>query len=629
MYILKHVVDDRAARVFPDFRVPAVSLAIALLLIPAALRADEPARVSRDLLALVPPDSGIVLTVDDLRGQVRALLSSRLAGEFQKLPFVKAWFDSEKYEQLENARDQMEGVLQIPLTEIRDQILGDGIVLAVHLPTDGPIDPQRARGILVVKAHDPALLRKLIEGINNIQKGNGEVTALLERKWRETAYVVREFAAGSGRPAEAYVAFPDGTFALSNSEDLVRKAIDRKTGNSGRNPDAGAGSAVMARFQALDRRLPGRALARLFIDAHVVQNLLRNSPDSESPGRKLFERYVGAMESAGAALVVSDGRIAIQTAEVFDSGKFRDLLGEHADQAARAPWAPQLDRLPATALAAGSLQVDFAGLYRFLVRLVPESDQPRLVSFETVLRGVLLGQDLRSRILPGLGPRVMAFVDAPAHWDAKPEPGAAGPAQWPFPTVLAVELMSQADGPPTVAAALENGLETGLALLTLDEKHAHGKARIVSRTVAGVTIKALDPPLPVAFAVDHKGHRLIVGNSADALEHYLQAGSDDSAGARFRRLRELAYPDADSYLCLDLATVAGTIAAHRNALAESIAAREGRSREDVERDLDQVIALGKLFDAAFLTNRIDAASATISHGIGLVARQRGAEAAQP
>jgi hypothetical protein len=611
-------------RVNREFRRPYLAIAL-LLAIPAATRAEEPGRVSRELLKLVPPDSGIVLTVDDLRGQVHTLLSSRLAGEFQKLPFVKAWFDSEKYEQLQNARDQIEGVLQISLTEVRDQILGDGVVLAVHLPTDGPIDPQRARGILVVKARDPALLRKLIDGINNIQKNNGEVSDLVDHKWRETSYVVREFAAGSGRPPEAYIAFPDGTFALSNSEALVRETIDRKTGKDGGNAAPAADNPVATRFLALERRLPDRALARLFIDAHVVQNVLRNHQEADSPGRKLFERYIGAMESAGAALVLNEGRVAIQTAEVFDAGKFRELLGDHAGVAARAPSAAELDRLPATALAAGTLQLDCAALYQSLVRLVPAADQPRLASFEKVLTGILLGQDLRSRILPGLGPRALAFVDAPAQGEAKPVPGTGGPAQWPFPTVLAIELGSQADGSPTVAAALENGLETGLALLTLDEKHAHGKARIVSRTVAGVTIKSLEPPIPVAYAVDHKGHRLIVGNSAEVVERYLQAGADASAAARFRRLRDTASPDAQAYLCVDLAALEAAITAHRDAFVQSIASRDGRARDDVSRDLDQVIALGKLFDAAYLTNRLDANSATNCQSIGLLVRPRPAE----
>ena len=128
-------------------------LGLELILLATAARAVEPVSPARELQKLIPPDASVVLTVEDLRGQVRELLASRLAAEFPKLPTVKAWFDSEKYEQLETARDQIEGVLQAKLTEIRDQIVGDAVVLALRLPPDSPFDPSQARGILALKSH--------------------------------------------------------------------------------------------------------------------------------------------------------------------------------------------------------------------------------------------------------------------------------------------------------------------------------------------------------------------------------------------------------------------------------------------------------------------------------------------
>jgi hypothetical protein len=59
---------------------------------------------------------------------------------------------------------------------------------------------------------------------------------------------------------------------------------------------------------------------------------------------------------------------------------------------------------------------------------------------------------------------------------------------------------------------------------------------------------------------------------------------------------------------------------HRDRLTKIIATKENRSAEEVSRDLDQVIALARLFDAAFVTRRVDAASATIHHSLGVLAR---------
>jgi hypothetical protein len=592
-------------------------------------RAEELRRATRDLVNLVPPDSGVVLTVDDLRGEVRELLSSRLADEFRKLPIVKAWLDSEKYEQLENARDQIEGVLQASLAEIRDQILGDGVVVALHLPLDTPVDPQRARGILLFKAGDRALLKRLIDVINTTQKGNGELAAVADREWHQSPYFVREFAARTGRPAEVYASFPDGTFAYSNSESLIHEVIDRKSGKVAGTPAGGSSLGSSASFQALDRRLPERAFLRLFVNPRMVESLLRSGSQTRSPGHELIERYVGAMESAGAALVVRDDRIAIHTAEVLDNRKFHDLLGRVGGGPARS--AIQLGRLPGTTLAVVCLDVDFADLYESLVRMVPEADRMRVANVETILRGILLGQDVRSRILPALGPRVLAYVEAPQTWDAKAEASGSPAARWPFPTVFALELRGESGGGtpgngsgparPSISAALENALDTLLAVTTLDEKRARGRSRIVSREVAGVAVKSLDPPLPVVFGVDHKGHRLVVGNSANAVSRYLEPGSDTAAGARFQRLHDLAFPEAQSFMCVDLAAVESMIAQHREGLAQSIAAGQARSREEVASDLDRVIDLSKLFDAAYLTNRIDDSSATVYHSIGLLARR--------
>jgi len=614
-------------------------LGLELILLATAARAGEPVSPARELQKLIPPDASVVLTVEDLRGQVRELLASRLAAEFPKLPTVKAWFDSEKYEQLETARDQVEGVLQAKLTEIRDQILGDAVVLALRLPPDSPFDPNQARGILALKAANPALLKRLIELINTTQKQNGELAAVVERKRGEIAYFVREFPAGSDHLPEAYVTFPDGIFAISNFGGLIADLIDRKTGKTNDGAHAPASLADLPRFQMLDHKLPARALARLYIDPRLAESLLKNSPRPRSPGEALIERYVGALESAGAALVVGEGHLALHTAEVFEPRKFREVTGSAT--ARSTSTAPRIDHVPATTLAVGSLRVDFAALYRFFLQTVPEPEQPHLANAESALKGVFLGLDPRTRILPGLGPRILAFADAPADWEAGRKLGPAPVRNWPFPSVIALELQADPDRnlssslearQPTVADALDNALNTLLALVTFNSKFAEARSRIITHEISGVTVKTLDPPVPFAYTVDRCGHRLVLGNSAGAVDRYLACGSDPTAGARFRRLQARAFPEAHSFLCLDLAAVGTMIETHRDRIIGILANQEHRSRDEVAHDLDQLLALSRLFDAAYLTNRIESDSATVFHALGLLARQgetAGASAPKP
>jgi hypothetical protein len=142
-----------------------------------------------------------------------------------------------------------------------------------------------------------------------------------------------------------------------------------------------------------------------------------------------------------------------------------------------------------------------------------------------------------------------------------------------------------------------------------------------------VTISTLDPPISFAYAIDHSGHRLILGTSALAIERYLHAGSDPQAAARFRQLQAAAFADARSFLCLDLAAAETLMRKHRDQFTKMIAARDKRSVDDVSDDLDQFLALAHLFDAAFLTIRVDRASATIHETLGVLARPGEAKAA--
>ena len=305
---------------------------------------------------------------------------------------------------------------------------------------------------------------------------------MVERKRGEIPYAVRQFPAGSNHAPDAYVAFPDGTFAISNSEDLVHGVIDRKTGTRPAASRPATALDATEKFRVLGRKLPDRALARLVVDARLVERLIKNSPHPRSPGEALIERYVAALDSVGAALVIQDDRLALHTAEIFDPRKFPELVGRST--AAAASPAPRIDRVPATALGIGSVQVDFAALYKLLRPLVPEPEQARLSNAEIALQGILLGQDLRTRILPGLGPRVLAYVDAPADWEPKSESGASPGRNWPFPSVLAVELAADLEAKPTssgpaasasVADALDNALNTFLAMVTFDEKLARAR----------------------------------------------------------------------------------------------------------------------------------------------------------
>jgi hypothetical protein len=226
----------------------------------------------------------------------------------------------------------------------------------------------------------------------------------------------------------------------------------------------------------------------------------------------------------------------------------------------------------------------------------------------------LLGQDLRDRILPALGPRAVVYADAP-------EPDGVGPF---LPLVAAIEIndeiglgdRSGGRRPPT-SAALDNALKAALAAVALDPNRAPADARVVDAD--GVV--SLDAPFPFAYSLGTQGRRLVAGTSRSAVARYMEAGVRPDAGARFLAFREAAFPDLSSYACVDLAAVRDLAGRHKARLVAAAARRRARPADEVARDLDQMLDLTRPFDAAYLTGRVDERAEVIENRLGLIPLQ--------
>jgi hypothetical protein len=607
--------------------------------------AESPEAVDA-LLRLVPSDASLVVTIEGLRDHVRRIGASRLVADLRQLPAVKSLLEYEYYRHLERSSAEIEGALGVKLADVRDQVLGDAVVLVVRLAPDAPPDPSQARGLLLLRARDPALLERLIAAVNAAQRGSGELERLGDRRRGETTYHVREFPDGSGRPPEWYVRYADGTFAFSNSEDLIRGVIDRKARERGgsddaslqkagaRHNDVGPGLAESPRLLGVRRRLPERPLARLYVDPRAIERLLASAPRPTKPAdvriRGMLERHLAAVDYAGAALVWRPDAIVVHAVETLDASRVDGWLRRWASdgRAGRPGWR----RVPRTALAVASAHVDWTALREAISQIVPEADHQRLRNFEAVLTGLMLGQDFSSRVLPALGPGLVAYLDGPADSTAETEHGTSPPpvSGGLFPLVAAVGL-SRDDGPAmAVSDAVENALRTLLALMALDEKRGQGRGAIQSSDAAGVTVTTLSTPIPFAYAVDRKGGRLVLGTSASAVARYFESASDPDAGARFRALQAAAFAEYETFVCVDLEAVTRLAGIYRDRLARNLAARQKRPAAEVGRDLEHVLALAGLFRAAFVASRIEPDAAAIHRRLGVILKDpSGSSAAHP
>ena len=318
------------------------------------------------------------------------------------------------------------------LTDMRDGLLGDAVVLALELPLQAAADPSQARGLVLVQARDKALLTRLINVVNRTQQESGELAGVAERQRNGTAYHVREFPAATNRPPECYIDYPDGTFAFSNSESMIQSVVDRKArevdgdGDAKAAPKVDLGLGELARFKTVQSQLPGTALARLFIDPRHIRRLLAAQPRPGKPAEArimaMTERYLAAVDYAGAALTICDRSIEIHSVETLDPSLLDPWLRRWAGDPR--PLDKTLSEAPASALAIAFGHVDATVLLDALAQIMGDEDHPRLTNLETLLTGLMLGLDLRTKVLPRLGPGVLAYLDAPSETDE--QGGAAG-----------------------------------------------------------------------------------------------------------------------------------------------------------------------------------------------------------
>ena len=148
----------------------------------------------------------------------------------------------------------------------------------------------------------------------------------------------------------------------------------------------------------------------------------------------------------------------------------------------------------------------------------------------TCLAGFFSAKICARRILPQLGPGVIAYVESATDDlgtvpSATVAPGASAPLR-PFAKVLVVSLQNSgqpvqgpapAAGGVSAAAALENALRTVLSFAALDEKRNNGRSQLATRSVAGANVTTLDSPISFAYAIDSAGSRIILGTSAEAV----------------------------------------------------------------------------------------------------------------
>ena len=202
----------------------------------------------------------------------------------------------------------------------------------------------------------------------------------------------------TGRADEAYATLPDHVFAWSNSEELLRGVIERVGAGEG-------GLTAVPAFRTVRDRLPASAFISLYVNPRSIDRWTAGAASRKAErgaGLALLKGHLAAVTYAGAALEWRDG-LVLRTEEALDPARLNAGLKRWAGHAERPTEA--FRRVPRTALAMASVDVDFAGLLDAVLALVPDEARPRVETMFLAFNGLLLGRDAQSELPPQARPR--------------------------------------------------------------------------------------------------------------------------------------------------------------------------------------------------------------------------------
>src|SRR6266542_4302428 len=147
-----------------------------------------PPAPTEELLRFVPADVTFCFVLRDLRGHAAALRASPLVKQLRDSvgPALKG---TPEWQQLEKANTFVEKLLGLSPERLRDEILGDAVVLAYRAGPPGK--PQQEQGLLLVRAREAKTLAALVDRVNQVHKESGELKKLEEREHNGVKYFRR------------------------------------------------------------------------------------------------------------------------------------------------------------------------------------------------------------------------------------------------------------------------------------------------------------------------------------------------------------------------------------------------------------------------------------------------------
>jgi hypothetical protein len=525
----------------------------------------QPSPPREQLLELVPADVGLCVYMSDLRGNAQRWDRAPWVRSLRQLPIVKGIVDSPEAHQLAAFEGELKKHLGLDWPTLRDDLLGDAVVLAYRPAPPG--QPEREQGMIALRAAKPTLLAEVVERFDALQKTTGELKALEPLKHRGATYYRRVHIRNTH-----YYYLHGALLVVAGSEEMLRYAIERDL-------DAAVGTSPWPeRFRRAGAR---SALVTLAVNPSVIDPFPQPAKGEK---RQSFAGFWHALDGAFVT-VAADTKLEL-----------RVVLQGRSE--AMPQWAQPLftdtpppsalwQRFPEPAILTVAARMDLAGLAQTVLETLPPAARVELTDQVKLLTRLDLVRD----VLPNLGPDWGVCV--------LPPQGAAE-----LPQLIAALAVKPGSGVEPVDEMLFKSAQllAGLAVLDHNRKNPGDPIKVESLQEGPTAIKFLTHAklFPPGFrpACALKEGFLVLASSPAAILRFGPRETAPSAQGETPLLR-LSPPELSRLLRL-----------RRGQVVLHFREKHQLSAEEAERNLDQLLGLLDIFDSITLTQRSEPGQAS-------------------
>jgi len=380
------------------------SLLCLLLIAHCPLPTALAATARDELLRLVPEDVGFCLVLEGIREHGIALANSPFVNQFRTSLLGARIRNAPETQKLTELDRFLQRYLELDASQLRDDILGDALVLAYRPGPPGK--PEEEQGLFLLRARDAKLLALLVERVNTLQKESGELNDLEQCEYHGRRYYRRV-----ERMGENYYYLRGSVLAFAPREGILRQLIEL----DGEAPkDVEPPLARQFRLLGVSKSLAALWLNPRAFDAALYDTAFQHKAAAATGARAVVLQtlalYWKALEGIAFSVVLDkDLTLALAIRAKVEELPWPARRFLSTASRPSAVW----HHLPDNALLIFACRVDVPAVVEMLGEFVADDTRK---SFRAKVEGTveaILGKDMIKDILRSLGPDWGVCVVAP------------------------------------------------------------------------------------------------------------------------------------------------------------------------------------------------------------------------